>query len=74
MWLAQFVYAPQFFKTPSELCGHTIYLAVLNIVVVMGECYCFAVYFPFTVIFEGRQRGCDDIYTFFFADVLGFFF
>jgi hypothetical protein len=25
MWLAQFVCAPQFFKTPSGLCGHTVY-------------------------------------------------
>jgi hypothetical protein len=24
MWLAQFVCAPQFFKTPSGLCGHTV--------------------------------------------------
>jgi hypothetical protein len=23
MWLAQFVCEPQFFKTPSGLCGHT---------------------------------------------------
>jgi hypothetical protein len=26
MWLAQFVCAPQFFKTPSGLCGHTVFL------------------------------------------------
>jgi hypothetical protein len=26
MWLAQFVCAPQFFKTPSGLCGHTVLL------------------------------------------------
>jgi hypothetical protein len=25
MWLAQFVCVPQFFKTPSRLCGHTVY-------------------------------------------------
>jgi hypothetical protein len=25
MWLAQFVCMPQFFKTPSGLCGHYIY-------------------------------------------------
>jgi hypothetical protein len=25
MWLAQFVCAPQFFKTPSGLCGHTVF-------------------------------------------------
>jgi hypothetical protein len=25
MWLAQFVCAPQFFKTPKALCGHTVY-------------------------------------------------
>jgi hypothetical protein len=25
MWLAQFVCAPQFFKTPKGLCGHTVY-------------------------------------------------
>jgi hypothetical protein len=25
MWLAQFLCAPQFFKTPSGLCGHTVY-------------------------------------------------
>jgi hypothetical protein len=25
MWLAQFVCAPQFFKTPSALCGHTVH-------------------------------------------------
>jgi hypothetical protein len=24
MWLAQFVCAPQFFKTPKGLCGHTV--------------------------------------------------
>jgi hypothetical protein len=24
MWLARFVYAPQFFKTPKGLCGHTV--------------------------------------------------
>jgi hypothetical protein len=24
MWLAQFVCAPQFFKSPSGLCGHTV--------------------------------------------------
>jgi hypothetical protein len=24
MWLAQFVCAPQFLKTPSGLCGHTV--------------------------------------------------
>jgi hypothetical protein len=24
MWLAQFVCAPQFFKTPTGLCGHTV--------------------------------------------------
>jgi hypothetical protein len=24
MWLPQFVCAPQFFKTPSGLCGHTV--------------------------------------------------
>jgi hypothetical protein len=24
MWLTQFVCAPQFFKTPSGLCGHTV--------------------------------------------------
>jgi hypothetical protein len=26
MWLAQFVSAPQFFKTPSGLCGHTVHM------------------------------------------------
>jgi hypothetical protein len=26
MWLAQFVFAPQFFRTPSGLCGHTVCL------------------------------------------------
>jgi hypothetical protein len=25
MWLAQFVCAPQFFKTRKGLCGHTVY-------------------------------------------------
>jgi hypothetical protein len=25
MWLAQFVCAPQFFKTPKGLCGHTVW-------------------------------------------------
>jgi hypothetical protein len=25
MWLAQFVCAPQFFKTPKGLCGHTVF-------------------------------------------------
>jgi hypothetical protein len=25
MWLAQFICAPQCFKTPSGLCGHTVY-------------------------------------------------
>jgi hypothetical protein len=25
MWLAQFVCAPQFFKTPKGLCEHTVY-------------------------------------------------
>jgi hypothetical protein len=25
MWLAQFVCAPQFFKTPKGLRGHTVY-------------------------------------------------
>jgi hypothetical protein len=25
MWLAQFVCAPQFFKTPKGLCGHAVY-------------------------------------------------
>jgi hypothetical protein len=25
MWLAQFICAPQFFKTPSGLCGHTVH-------------------------------------------------
>jgi hypothetical protein len=25
IWLAQFVCAPQFFKTPSGLCGHTVH-------------------------------------------------
>jgi hypothetical protein len=25
MWLAQFVCAPQFFKTLSGLCGHTVH-------------------------------------------------
>jgi hypothetical protein len=25
MWLAQFVCAPQFFKTSNGLCGHTVY-------------------------------------------------
>jgi hypothetical protein len=25
MWLAQFVCPPQFFKTPSGLCGHTVH-------------------------------------------------
>jgi hypothetical protein len=24
MWLSQFVFAPQFFKTPKGLCGHTV--------------------------------------------------
>jgi hypothetical protein len=28
MWLAQFVCAPQFFKTPKGLCGHTVYNVV----------------------------------------------
>jgi hypothetical protein len=51
-----------------------IYLAVLNIVVVMGEHYCFAVYFPFTVIFEGDSVVVMFIYKFFVADVLVFFF
>jgi hypothetical protein len=27
MWLAQFVCAPQFFKTPSGLCGHNVWLS-----------------------------------------------
>jgi hypothetical protein len=27
MWLAQLVCAPQFFKTPSGLCGHPVYLS-----------------------------------------------
>jgi hypothetical protein len=26
MWLAQFVCAPQFLKTPKGLCGHTVHL------------------------------------------------
>jgi hypothetical protein len=30
MWLAQFVCAPQFFKTPKGLCGHTVYLCGLQ--------------------------------------------
>jgi hypothetical protein len=25
MWLAQFIGAPQFFKTPKGLCGHTVF-------------------------------------------------
>jgi hypothetical protein len=25
MWLAQFVFAPQVFKIPKGLCGHTVY-------------------------------------------------
>jgi hypothetical protein len=25
MWLAQFVCAPQFFKAPKGLCGHTVF-------------------------------------------------
>jgi hypothetical protein len=29
MWLAQFVCAPQFFKTPKGLCGHTVYCVYL---------------------------------------------
>jgi hypothetical protein len=28
MWLAQFVCAPQFLKTPKGLCGHTVYLFI----------------------------------------------
>jgi hypothetical protein len=31
MWLAQFVCAPQFFKTPKGLCGHTVYKGDLHI-------------------------------------------
>jgi hypothetical protein len=27
MWLAQFVCVPQFFKTASALCGHTVWLS-----------------------------------------------
>jgi hypothetical protein len=27
MYLAQFVCAPQFFKTPTGLCGHTVHLS-----------------------------------------------
>jgi hypothetical protein len=29
MWLAQFVCAPQFFKTPSGLCGHAVYFSIM---------------------------------------------
>jgi hypothetical protein len=31
MWLTQFVCAPQFFKTPSGLCGHTVFLVNMTI-------------------------------------------
>jgi hypothetical protein len=31
MWLAQFVCAPQFFKTPKGLCGHTVFQTDVNI-------------------------------------------
>jgi hypothetical protein len=27
MWLAQFISAPQFFKTPIALCGHPVRLS-----------------------------------------------
>jgi hypothetical protein len=30
MWLAQFVCAPQFFKTPKGLCGHTVLSKMLT--------------------------------------------
>jgi hypothetical protein len=30
MWLAQFVCAPQFFKTPKGLCGHTVYCVPIS--------------------------------------------
>jgi hypothetical protein len=29
MWLAQFDCAPQFFKTPKGLCGHTVYSSII---------------------------------------------
>jgi hypothetical protein len=30
IWLTQFVCAPQFFKTPKGLCGHTVCLRVVR--------------------------------------------
>jgi hypothetical protein len=35
MWLAQFVCAPQFFKTPMGLCGHTVFYPVHKLVYVI---------------------------------------
>jgi hypothetical protein len=32
MWLAQFVCAPQFFKTPKGLCGHTVFIWNISII------------------------------------------
>jgi hypothetical protein len=35
MWLAQFVCAPQFFKTPKGLCGHTVDLIIIIIIIII---------------------------------------